>query len=384
MQPSRPRTPVTMPMAPPTMPPPTVPPPTVPPPAVPPPAVPPPTTPPPTVPTVPEPPDPVDPVDPPDPPVTIACPDPIFGQAVAFAQSEIDALAGCEGLYGLWVYGALDLRPLASLRRVGEGGLYLQYAGSLEGLEGLEEAFWMSLYGESIQSLLPLAGLRRVENLSLTYTGLVDLSGIENVSGIRSLNAYGNNLLGSLQGLAVEPEMTEVAVQGNTVLYDISSLSRIEGLNRLYVGDNPVLTQIHDFERLVRLGGVALERNFNLLAAPQFPLLTSINELTVVDHPMLERLTGFAALETASYISISANPNLVELDLSHLRQAQTLIIFDNSRLDGAALASNLAGVESLTHRVAPDQTQAVLNPCPWTTDNECDWLCEWGTDPVCF
>jgi hypothetical protein len=314
----------------------------------------------------------------------IACPDPIFGQAVAAEQSAIDALAGCESLYSLYVYGALDLRPLASLRRVGQGGIYLQYVGSLEGLEGLEETFWLALYGESMQSLLPLAGLRRLDSLSLASTGLVDLSGIENVSGIRSLYAEYNYVLGSLQGLAVEPEMTEVVVRGNNALYDISSLSSIEGLNSLYLTDNGVLTQSPDFERLVRLGGVVLERNFNLLAVPQFPVLTSIDYLTVNDNALLERLTGFAALETAGHISISANPNLVELDLSHLRQAESLTIYDNSGLDGTALVSNLAGVQSLAHRVAPDQTQAVLNPCPWVTDDVCDWLCEWGTDPVCF
>jgi hypothetical protein len=184
----------------------------------------------------------------------------------------------------------------------------------------------------------------------------------------------------------VEPEMTDVSLLYNGSLRDISSLAGLEGTNTLFVMDNVLLTQVPDFERLMRLDVLNLARNGNLRTAPQFPLLTAMNELTVTDNLQLEILTGFRALETANYVWISGNRSLVDVDLSQLRQAATLVILDNPPLDGTALASSLAGVESQFHRVAPDQTGPYLDPCPWTSDQTCDdyWFCALGTDPACY
>jgi len=77
----------------------------------------------------------------------------------------------------------------------------------------------------------------------------------------------------------------------------------------------------------------------------------------------------------------------VELDLSQLVQVEAqLVVVNNARLDGAALASSLASVSSARHRIAPDQTQAWSDPCAWTGDELCDdeVFCVPGTDPVCF
>jgi hypothetical protein len=70
-------------------------------------------------------------------PVGNRCGDPSEARVIASDQAAIDALAGCEELRGLSVWGPFDLRPLASLRRVvGEAGLNLDVTGSLAGLKG--------------------------------------------------------------------------------------------------------------------------------------------------------------------------------------------------------------------------------------------------------
>ena len=305
---------------------------------------------------------------------------------IAFEQSEIDSLAGCEELTGLRVYGPLDLRPLASLRRVtGPAGVDLEENANLEGLEGLEEATRLEVSGGSVPSLRALSGLRRLGSLALTNTRLVDLLGLENLRGVQSLDIQDNPVLESLQGLTAEGEMADLTFERNPALRDVSSLAGIEGVSFFLVRHNPSLAQLPISNDSCGSTDCSCLETPTLQAGPQFPLLTSAKDITIVDQPMLQRWTGIAALETARYLWISGNDNLVELDLSRLRQAETLlVIVDNPRLDGAALASTLAGVETELHRVPLDQTRGVQDPCPWTTDDVCDEVfCAPGTDPMC-
>jgi hypothetical protein len=62
------------------------------------------------------------------------------------------------------------------------------------------------------------------------------------------------------------------------------------------------------------------------------------------------------------------DPSLVEVSLPQLTRAGDVHIHYNEQLDGEALGARLAGVSAIELRVAPDQTQLVLDPCPWTTD----------------
>jgi hypothetical protein len=50
-----------------------------------------------------------------------------------------------------------------------------------------------------------------------------------------------------------------------------------------------------------------------------------------------------------------------------------------------ALGASLAGVSARALRIAPDQTQLEVDPCPWTADPICDegYICAQGTDPIC-
>jgi hypothetical protein len=117
---------------------------------------------------------------------------------------------------------------------------------------------------------------------------------------------------------------------------------------------------------------------------PEFPSITSLYTLNVWSNAALDRL-AFPALEYAETIFVTGNPSLVEVGLPRLSSAGYVYIYDNRQLDGAALAESLAGVSASELRIAPDQTQSLLDPCPWTTDAVCDELrqCAPGTDPVC-
>ena len=106
--------------------------------------------------------------------------------------------------------------------------------------------------------------------------------------------------------------------------------------------------------------------------------------LEIWNNPALEQLS-FSALEYLGRGFVAGNASLVEVSLPRLNSVGILSIHDNQQLDGVALSQSFADIPNNLLRVAPDQTQSQLDPCPWTTDDVCDegGLCAPGTDPVC-
>jgi hypothetical protein len=300
-------------------------------------------------------------------------------------QASVNALAGCEELFGLILQGALDLRPLAALRRLGNGGLTLYDVQNLDGLQRLEDAYVLQLYGAPLRSLSTLSGLRHLTGIDMRESSVVDFTGLEGVSDLQALYLDHNPELESLAGLTLPARMNSITLSGNASLRDISGLGGLVELNVLGLADNPSLVDVPRFDQLTHLGAFLLRGGSQLTDSPQFPLITTISDLYILDNPLLERFTGFAALQTANYISVSDNPDLSEIDLGALEQAGALFIGHNPGLDGGALQLSLAGVQSDLPRIAPDQSQTQFDPCPWTSDDVCDenLSCAPGTDPVC-
>jgi len=374
---------------------------------------------------------PVDPVS--EPPVLRECDD---GTSVlANNQSIVDSLAGCTSLYGLHVSGLLDSRPLGSLRRVGAGGLRLEHGVvSFAGLEALESAVSLVVRNNGAADLRAFSSLRHLEALEIESDNFVDLQGLENAVGIRSIRLLQLSRLESLRGLAIGTELAELHLEGvqslssiselrgvtriserlvlsgvglealpfealdgaieeviinyNNRLTDISALHGLTSIGLLEIESNSALESEVTFERLTELDFLDLVQNTRLVTGPSFPLLTSLGALYVAENNLLSTLTGFAALESASYIDIFANPSLASIDLRNLRDILSLYVYQNPALDGQGLAAELADVTSPLSRVAPDQTSLPIEPCPWVDDDICDsgipTLCSWGSDPACL
>lgn len=309
-------------------------------------------------------------------------PDYFTFEAYASEQSTIDALAGCVNISSLSVFAPLDLRPLASLRYV--SSLYLSDVASLEGLENIETATTVVLTGAATRSARPLSGLRYADYLNVNGTSLVDLSGLENVRGVTNLVIQNNPALDNLNGLALEDRINYVTILDNPTLRDATSLQSLRQAWSIEIARNPRLTELPAFSQLVFLDTFILSENAALLAAPPFPSIANLGTLTVWFNAALERFT-FPALQYASAISIHGNPSLVDIGLPLLNQAGYVNVYYNEQLDGVALGERLSGVVTSSLRIAPNQTQSELDPCPWTTDDLCDEyvLCAPGTDPIC-
>ena len=319
----------------------------------------------------------------PDPnPDPTLCADAAFFTITALEQSTIDALEGCEEMFSLEVLAPLDLRPLASLRRL--VGLYLRNVASLEGLENVEQAEVVLLSGAELRSVRPLSGLRYLDELQVGDTSLVDLTGLENVRGLVNLRVQNNIDLESLNGLVLQDPANYVTITDNPALRDVTSLGPLREVWTLEIARNPQLTEVPVFFQLVFVESFQLTDNAALRAAPEFPSITWISTLNISFNTALERF-AFPALQIADTLTVTGNPSLVEVGLPLLSEAGYVNIYYNQQLDGVALGESLAGVTASELRVAPDQTQSVLDPCPWTTDTLCDEFgqCAPGTDPVC-
>jgi hypothetical protein len=344
-----------------------------------------------------------------------------------------------------------DLRPLHALREVrgrlilGDDSTYYPHGfPSLEGLEGLRHLEGLTLAGVQVPDLTVFSNLEwlgvptggnccfRPASLEiLAADNLVDLHGLENVRGIYSVRVDASPSLRSLEGVhfAQEPDgwsdiaisdspvqdfgdlssLTElgwlalsrtplqnldafrslrrirfVLLSQNPELVDLGMVAQLEFLYRLELSENPLLELVPDLPLVRDLVSLKLVANPVLVRAPALPAVSQLLELSISGNPRLQRLDSLAALQQLGTGNITANESLSAVDLHSLAEVTgTLRVIGNPQLDPSSFAG-LSHVKVGGNRDAP----ALLSPCPWPDDNECDEppeaeLCAPGTDPVC-
>lgn len=293
------------------------------------------------------------------------------------AQPELDALEGCVDIdASLFIDspqgGALDLRPLASVRRV-SGQLSigcnpyaslesycpeaLQRPIPLDGVEAIESVGGLSLGGLLIPSLAPFRALRRIgTSLSIVDCNeLTTLDGLENVPGVVSLDLTANAGLSGLSGLNIAARMERLQLRGLPSLDDLSSLASLEAvdlvelgalplrdlrafsgitsLRELHLGGLPELTDLTGLgglRSMVRLyvtgtglrsfDGLALEslealdiwNGTSLRQVDALSRLTSLDQMNVVQNSVLERLPEFPNIDAVGGVFLDSNDALVQ------------------------------------------------------------------------
>jgi hypothetical protein len=348
-------------------------------------------------------------------------------------------------------FAAADLRPLHALQRVegdlilngqpeaeGEVGIV-----SLEGLEQLEEVGG-SILLESLAAptLAPLRHLRRVGSITIRrLSRLRDLAGLENLlsygiileltqnpdlatleplvvprdmgggllnigqnAALSDLGALGaleavetllvtGTAVTNLDALANLRRVQLIDISSNAALSDASGLAGLESAQSLRFADNPELEALPAFGQLTQAGFVAITGNAKLSAFPAFPQLRQLasefsGSLGVEDNPSLTELRGLEALESADAVSIRRNARLARVELPALRDVhQSLVVTSNPSLDAASLSSLTALAAPFAKVAGNGPDTALLDPCPWPTDGECDAapagaLCAVDTDAI--
>jgi len=361
---------------------------------------------------------------------------PIFPEEyAAFSAEDLPALAGCQEIRGelyLGFDGPVDLAPLSQLTRVcglfslsstapllGDDGLVVEQ--SLVGLESLEVVDGLYLSHPGVRSLAPLGRLRRIQRpdvendvlgLFATNSALQDLSGLEQVTEIQNLRVDGHDQLRSLRGLTLPAEMQDIDVSG-TQLADLSALrglTRVSGNLRIDAGaierldalsnlrsaqgvsvagaalrdatglagletadylsiqyDSP-LAEWPVFGALTKIGDLALSG----IGAPgrlSLPVLAQAGRITVDGDARLESLS-LPALTSVDGLFVNDNPQLASLELPALSSAVTIHIVRNPLLSPPELAG--VAPAKFVKIGANAGATALLTPCPWARDLECD------------
>lgn len=275
--------------------------------------------------------------------------------------TSVEGLSGLERVGDLYLHGQTRLRSLAglaALREIESVNLSDNPAlQSLEGLSGLERAGSFFMLGSPLLTTLSGLGSAQIGMLQLLDLGIVDLTGLEQVSVDLDLSILRAPELVSLRGL---PQLGPDA-----------SVSLI---------DVPALTDAQALEAVTALGALTLERTS--LAQLAAPGLQRLRLLTVWENPELVQLS-LGALSTIDQLRLLANHSLARLDLRQLQAVQELEITNNSQLYEPSLAPllELGAAPAVIERNG--WSPARLDPCPWTGDGRCDetnGVCAVGTD----
>ncbi len=286
---------------------------------------------------------------------------------VVTTQEQVDSLAGCEVIGGMLVVAppegvTLDLRPLASLRRV-EGHLSLgcfAWVNSgcsfdapfgfesdlgLEGLERLELVGGLSLSGLRVTSLAPLRNLRTIEDAALSITDcneLTSLDGLHDVA-VTSLTLANNKRLASTKGVLLAPLASSVSLTGLPALTDLSVLGPLTSVDQLGLGSLP-------FQNLDAVSNLAQARSLSLIDMPQLSDISALARLRELDELRIEgtALENLDALQLATVkgeLSVARNRALVSMDtLGGIERLGALRVHDNVALTRLPTFTNVADI----------------------------------------
>jgi hypothetical protein len=257
-------------------------------------------------------------------------------------QDELDALLGCEEIRGaltIDIFEDTDLTPLADLRAV-DGYLLLggfptfpaeataeareayqldydrvnaiaaaNWLPSLEGVESLERVGSLFLLHVSAPSLDAFASLRLVTGgLDSELAGqlaissapnLVDLGGLENARGIRTIELRDTPALESLNGLHVGTTLLQLRLENSPALENIDALAPVTMVSfDVYING----TAIPNVDALANLSwatmGLALANNPELTNVDALVGLTGAQYLVFEGNAKLERLPEFSNIQS--------------------------------------------------------------------------------------
>jgi hypothetical protein len=289
----------------------------------------------------------------------------------------LTSLAGVEALQqvgGLTLVGisAPNLEAFESLRRMNgdmvgavSGALNIRGAKNLVDLSGLENVRgirWLEMNdNESFESLDGLQLSTQMQHLWLSnMPALTDIDALAPVEFVAALVYLDNTGVTSLDGLAsLQTVVEDLALFNNAELTNVDSLDSLYVVNSLVFSGNPKLTHLPEFAGLVGIDGFEAYNNAELTRiALNFPSLISFNivqdsdvptsagVIEIGDNPKLATLSFESGFSSAEVLAVYRNDSLTRLDLGSLQKLDRLSINGNAALAEVALGE-LQTVDSL-------------------------------------
>jgi hypothetical protein len=291
------------------------------------------------------------------------------GDVLLTTQAEVDAFTiqcytSIEGNLTLMSdfnasEGITDLSGFSGLTEVlgelliKENGLLL----SLDGLEGIRKVISLKL--DSNSNLQSISGLRNLEEfvelpnedfnartLSISYTGLTSLVGLEKITSLQNLLIVGTSVT-SLDGLDnLESVSRILTLSYNPSLESLNSLQSLVAVGEfLTIFYNSSLTSLNGLDNLESVGvAITLQFNDALNSIQGLSGLNSVERILLEENPLLSSLAGI------NYTSIEFSLQLVNndglQDFNGLQfDATTSAFLEVKDCDGI---TSMSGLEGLT------------------------------------
>ena len=286
--------------------------------------------------------------------------------AMSDPQSPLAGLENLEEAGGVnLLYLHLDsLEPLAKLRRVRaqvSDGRFAVLEGSLTDLRGLalEEVDTLSLDTSELTSLEGI-GAARVGRLFLTNTALSNLAGFEQVTGLRELRLTVNNDFESFEGLGDTSSLTEIVIDVSLGLSTLAGLGDASALDTLTIGYAPNLPSLEGLSLPPAMSSIDLQAlpltGLSGLEGLREVADLSLRSLDIVDLRGLDGLERIDRLILSNDLQTSLEglgaPAIRELQLDgmgivDLRGLERVTGLDRIHLAGNSALATLAGLGEL-------------------------------------
>ena len=150
--------------------------------------------------------------------------------------------------------------------------------------------------------------LGEIETLSVAQRNIVDLAGIERLTGLRRMD-LGANRISDVTPLSVLSDVQQLDLSDNDIR-DIGPLSQLQGLNALSLSDNEIV-DIEALRPLRQLTHLNLQNNAIVDIGP----LASLRRLRLInlDNNQIRDIEPLSALRLLTDLQLSGNP-LADID----------------------------------------------------------------------
>jgi hypothetical protein len=255
--------------------------------------------------------------------------------------ATLEALRGCSVIDGrLTITGTSlsDLAPLSRLRIVTRALRIASYAGTLDGLQGLQSVGTLTIENSSIPTLLPLQNLQQIVGdaasggaLELNQNGgLFDLAGLGSLQVVAAITISGNPSLVTLAGLSVPAEFESLSILDNPQLIDLTGLENLQLAKTIGIENSTALSNLAALSNLQAAASLAL---VNLPAVTTLELPIGSIDVFYLENVGVTNLSGLTGLRVMQSAIIQNNPSLIDVDrLGSLEALQELSVINNSSL----------------------------------------------------
>jgi hypothetical protein len=257
------------------------------------------------------------------------------GSVFVSDKAELERYEGCREIEGdLTIRGTDfdDLRPLASLRRVG-GALILNTLGTLRGLGALESVDSLVIEQFGGDTLAPLGRLARIR-AQLSISGAAQISTLRGLGALESvarIELLGNPALQSLSGLKVPTSLEAFRAIDVPQLTDLTALAPLQVIGTLEV-QNTAVTDLSGLQNLREASSLALVDDVALASLSQLVSLDTVRVL-FLENLGLVNANGLEHLRVLEDVIIQSNRNLVDVDaLGSVQDLVELSVISNPAL----------------------------------------------------